>query len=272
MTASVVCFGDNCMDLYDAPIKRKFVGGNAVNTAVHCKKSGCNTSYVGSVGNDENGKLIIQKLNENGIDTKMVQQFNSETAWTKVSLTNGERVFEEEYLGPVDQYELTEEVLEYLFSHGVIHNTWQGGTEKWLKTFKNSQRVLVSLDYGERYPKEFLDNTIEYIDLAFFSISPDEYSIAKEYAKRIHQMGPRYVVITAGSYGAFFSEKDGEFIFYPAEKINVVDTLGAGDTFIGTFLGCFVSGKSYHECLQMATQAAAENCQLFGGFQNSEVL
>lgn len=271
MKASVVCFGDNCMDLYSVPASRRFVGGNAVNTAVHCRESGCETSYVGAVGKDENGALIINKLKEKNIDVSQVQYFETETAWTKVSLDGGERTFTEEYFGPAEEFQLTDAVLEYLSEHSIIHNTWQGGTKNWLPLFREKCGNLISLDFGERYSEDFLRSCIPYVDLAFFSMDPDHYEKAEEFAKSIHKMGPGYVVVTVGSRGACFSEKDGFFEFVPAEKIQVVDTLGAGDTFIGTFLGYFVRGTAYDKCLREATKAAAQNCMLFGGFKNSEV-
>ena len=45
-----LCIGDNCIDRYLPPMDQRFVGGNALNTAVHMKLAGCDVSYLGAVG------------------------------------------------------------------------------------------------------------------------------------------------------------------------------------------------------------------------------
>lgn len=272
MIPSIVCFGDNCIDQYDYPTKRQFVGGNALNTAVHAKEAGCKTSYVGSIGKDANGRAVLDKLRKKGIDVSHVQAFNAETAWTKVSLKGGERQFLEEYLGPQEQFQLTDEVLNYLFQHTIIHNTWQGGTEHKLPVFKSHGNSLLSMDFGERYPQEFLDTCIPYIDIAFFSMDPDKADRARNFAHSMHARGPKYVVVTMGRSGSIVLCNDDQFYFAPAKTIKVVDTLGAGDTYIGTLLAAFVAQKPVPECMELATAAAAKTCSFFSGFEGSEIL
>ncbi len=272
MTASVVCFGDNCVDRYDAPEKRQFAGGNAVNTAVHCRAAGCKTSYVGSVGRDAGGQAVLQKLREREIDVSQVQQFDAETAWTKVVLLDKERQFLEEYLGPKDSFRFTPQLFTYLSNHTVIHNTWQGGTEHQLARFQQAGGALVSMDFGERYSQEFLDLCIPHVNIAFFSMAPSQLEQAREFAPQMHQRGPDYVVVTVGKSGSVVSHRTQGVFFEPPYPVEVVDTLGAGDTYIGTFLAAFVQQQTIPACMKLATQAAAKNCSIFGGFAGSEIL
>jgi len=272
MAPSIVCFGDNCVDLYDSPRKRRFVGGNALNAAVHAKAAGCAVSYVGAVGRDDNGRAVLQKLTEKGIDARHVQVFDTETAWTKVAYHGTERVFAEEFLGPVSQFELTQEVLDYLFSHTLIHNTWQGGTEHNLPLFKREGKSLLSMDFGERYSREFLDLCIPFVDIAFFSTDTSSAPDAEAFARGMHPFGPDYVVVTMGKHGSVVSRKNGDTWFAPIAPAKVVDTLGAGDTYIGTFLAAFVRREPIPVCIRLATEAAARTCALFSGFPGSEIL
>jgi cytidine kinase len=61
--------------------------------------------------------------------------------------------------------------------------------------------------------------------------------------RRIHQMGPRYVIIKQGSHGSILSGPRGRFICpaYPLQK--VVDPTGAGDSFVGGMMGYLASAK-----------------------------
>jgi sugar/nucleoside kinase (ribokinase family) len=61
--------------------------------------------------------------------------------------------------------------------------------------------------------------------------------------KRIHRLGPKYVIIKQGSHGSILSGPRGLFICpaYPLPK--VVDPTGAGDSFVGGLMGCLAAAK-----------------------------
>ena len=99
--------GDNCVDLYPVQTK-KFVGGNGVNTAVAVQRNGIHCGYLGIVGNDEDGKLIIETLQKEKIDCQRLRQSEGKTAWTIVHLEDGERIFFEDCLEVQRNFELEE--------------------------------------------------------------------------------------------------------------------------------------------------------------------
>jgi sugar/nucleoside kinase (ribokinase family) len=61
--------------------------------------------------------------------------------------------------------------------------------------------------------------------------------------KKIHKMGPKYVVIKKGSHGSLLSGPQGFFICpaYPLHK--VIDPTGAGDSFVGGMMGYLATAK-----------------------------
>ena len=61
--------------------------------------------------------------------------------------------------------------------------------------------------------------------------------------KKLHKMGPNYVIVKLGSHGSVLSSPRGHFICpaYPLEK--VVDPTGAGDSFVGGLIGYLASSK-----------------------------
>lgn len=64
-----------------------------------------------------------------------------------------------------------------------------------------------------------------------------EYSIVAA-AKKIQTMGPKYLIIKRGEHGAFLFGAEGEVFYSPASVVeNVIDPTGAGDTFVGGFIG-----------------------------------
>jgi cytidine kinase len=61
--------------------------------------------------------------------------------------------------------------------------------------------------------------------------------------KKLHQLGPKYVIIKQGSHGSILSGPRGLFICpaYPLRK--VIDPTGAGDSFVGATMGYLASAK-----------------------------
>lgn len=61
--------------------------------------------------------------------------------------------------------------------------------------------------------------------------------------KKIHKMGPKYVIIKKGSHGSILSGPKGHFICPPYPLKNVVDPTGAGDSFVGGLIGYLAKAK-----------------------------
>jgi fructoselysine 6-kinase len=81
--------------------------------------------------------------------------------------------------------------------------------------------------------------------------------------KSVALLGPSWVLATRGGDGAMLS--DGEAVFsVAATPVEIVDTLGAGDTFIARVLVGLLRGERPQSLLQAAANAAARTCTYFG--------
>lgn len=87
--------------------------------------------------------------------------------------------------------------------------------------------------------------------------------------KKIHKLGPKYVIIKKGSHGAVLSGPNGFFIApaYPLRK--VVDPTGAGDSFVGGMIGYLASAKgdiekNLRRAIIHGTVTASFCCEGFG--------
>lgn len=269
MTLSAVCVGDNCVDYYLTPIDQRYIGGNAVNVAVYIKRAGVPSAYIGVVGDDFDGKLALEKLLEEGVDVSKVQIVPGQTATTHILLSNsGERQFVYEYFGPRPIQELDKYTLQFISRHKLVHNTMSGGTESYLPVFRQIPGLIISIDYGERSHSDFIDRSLPYVDLAFFSLNSDQRSLAEELARSKFSPGRRLVVVTLGKGGSL--AYDGNLYFQPAVPVKVVDTLGAGDAYIGTFLAYWLRGFDIPSCMENANLWAAEACTHLGGWSQSK--
>jgi fructoselysine 6-kinase len=102
--------------------------------------------------------------------------------------------------------------------------------------------------------------------LVFASGPDDAGGPVEPLARALIRAGARQVVVTCGSRGAFFSD-GGALVHTPATLVRVVDTCGAGDSFIAAFLTAFCWEKRpAEEALHKAAAAAAQTCLHVGGF------
>src|SRR5262249_28130422 len=88
-------------------------------------------------------------------------------------------------------------------------------------------------------------------------------------AKRIHQLGPKYVIIKKGEHGAFLSSPTGCFLAPAFPLAKVVDPTGAGDSFVGGMMGYLASAsgsiqENIRRAMIYATVIASCCCEGFG--------
>ncbi|MEM6280287.1 MAG: PfkB family carbohydrate kinase, partial [Verrucomicrobiota bacterium] len=78
--------------------------------------------------------------------------------------------------------------------------------------------------------------------------------------------GAPLVGITDGSEGSWFRTEGAEVFHQPAFPVeNLVDTTGCGDVFHGAFLSTVLSGRSWRDCAEFASAAAAISASALGG-------
>ena len=106
---------------------------------------------------------------------------------------------------------------------------------------------------------------LPHTDIAFFSDDTLEDEALREKILRVAAMGPKLVVATRGSRGSL--AWDG-VQFYTGGIVScpVVDTMGAGDSFIAGFLMAWLEGKPVPSCMQRGAEQAAFTIGYAGGW------
>ena len=121
----------------------------------------------------------------------------------------------------------------------------------------------VSFDFGSR-PAEYCAPLLPHVTLGVFSLDPGEE--AEGLLEGAIQSGCKVALATGGRAGAW-ALIDGRVHHAPAAvTTDVVDTLGAGDAFIGSFLVGYLRQDDPDAMLQQAALAAAEAVKVHGAF------
>lgn len=275
----IACVGDLCVDIYSNRDNLMLVGGNSILVAAAVRGSGMDSSFVGFVGEDEIGRVALQQLNDHGIDTSAVQIRPGKTAWTEVILENNDRIFQDEDLGVSKQFQLTDEAFSFIAGHDLIHFTaftnWPTApkeipdyytmVQQHTKRFQQTGLPL-SVDFSDTHDEVLFESIKGLVTIAILSRSELTEAACRELAQELHQTYDfPLVVITRGDQGSI--AYDGQdFYAQPCVKVEVVDPLGAGDSFAGSFLVAYLNKQPLPTCLQLAASYAAQVCTRFGGF------
>ncbi len=233
--------------------------GNSPNAAVAAARIGLKTSLLAVVGNDEEGKICLDTLNKNGIDTTYVNTDPSlPTNYHYVLWYGTDRTIlikHAEYartmptsLPPVGWIYLSSlgqntetfhhEIAEYVQNHPDTKLAFQPGTfqmslgtEKLADLYKNTDIFFCNKQEAERILK--LGDTD-----------------VKTLVEKLHALGPKMVVMTDGVNGLYAS--DGTSVYqlpaYP-DIAAPVERTGAGDSTSATITSMLAIGKTFEEAL-----------------------
>lgn len=259
----IIGVGDNVVDKY-IDLNMMFPGGNALNVAVLSHRYGANTAYIGCLGNDFAGKHILNSLEAEGIDVSHVKVLNGPTAYSRVTLVNGDRTFLKGDKGISSKIFLSEEDYEFIKQFDLIHTSVYSFIEELLPKLKQTGR-LISFDYSDCFEMTYIKNTATYVDFAFFSGSGRSEEELKAFQKSISTLGPKHVLVTRGAEGALLYE-NGKYYKQFIIPINVVDTMGAGDSFISRYLVGKLNNEKIEEILYNSALAASIVCKYNGAF------
>ena len=255
--------GDNTVDIYLTD-EMQYPGGNAVNVAVHARRSGAEASYLGCLGRDMLGDLVFESLASEGVDVSRVRRIEGPNPWSRIRHQNGDRIFIGSNPGVRDRYDLTADDLAFIITHDLVHTTVHSGLDAQIPAIRPFARVL-SYDYSEHWKRPGVAATMPQVDIAFLSGAPRSEGECISLARWCAAQGPHMVVVTRGRNGALVLE-DGTLTTAPAHAVTVIDTLGAGDGFIAGFLVAFGSGLPVAERLDRGLRMAASVCGSKGGF------
>lgn len=259
--AVLATVGDCCIDEY-VDLGVRAVGGNAVNVAALWAQAGRTVSYLGATGPDPDGELVRQRLDGAGVDVSGAITLPGNTGVTRISLIDGERHLDED-LGVAVDYAPTAGDLAALAGTRFAHCATLTDFRAVVRDLA-ALGVRVSYDFSTRHELEDLTG----IEVAFFSWETEPDDDARAVLHRARAAGAEVAVVTCGRHGslALAGGADAQPEFVPARAIEPIDSCGAGDSYIATFLSAHLDGHPLRDCMSVATRAAAETCLRVGAW------
>lgn len=264
------------------------LGSSTAIFAANLSSLGSKVGFLGKIGNDTFGDLVKESLSEKGIDTSLVIEEDELTTGATVVLAVGEDRANITYPGAMDHLTINDISDESLLQAKHIHFSSffiQSGIRKDVPSlFKRAKKLGLTTSLDTQWdPLEKWDfdykNILPFVDV-FLPNEAEILGIAgavniKDAVKKLAPYG-KNIVIKRGSKGALLWSENGEEIEMPAFiNTEVVDTIGAGDSFDAGFVHMFVKGEPVEKCLSFGNLAGAISTTAAGGtaaFKSKELI
>ena len=271
----VLGFGDNVVDKYEHT-KIMYPGGNCVNFAVYAHQCGAKSAYMGYFGTDKEAEHVISTLKNIGIEMYKCKQIEGENGCARATIKDGDRVFlgsNEGGVRGINRYILDMFDIEYIKTFDLVHSGNYSFTESELHKIKEAG-VPVSFDFSDDSTPQYISDVAPNVDFAFMSCGDMDENSVKERIETTISYGCKLVVATRGSKGSI-AYNGKEFFYQPAFHVDAVDTMGAGDSLITSFMvgyigrkkqGDITESKIIKESLSDAAKFAANSCLADGSF------
>ena len=243
-------------------------GGKGANQAVAAAKLGANVLMISAIGNDLFGKGALDNFKNNNIDTKNIFTVEGATGEATIIVeasgqnrillfkgANGKLTPDLLKNAHDDLKNCALIVLQLEIPLETVYAAIDFANQNKIPVLLNPAPAIKNLSVEMACKCDFIvPNETELGILTDLPVnSRDEIKIAANF---LLNKGLKNVIVTMGSQGALWLDKNGREEFIPAKKVKSVDSTGAGDAFIGCFADNFVKTADILASIRRASQYA----------------
>ncbi|VDN47794.1 Ribokinase [Petrocella atlantisensis] len=243
-------------------------GGKGSNQAVQCAKLGVPTIILGKVGNDNFGEILVKNLSRYGVATQYIEKSSCATGVGIVHVLNDGSVYATIVAGAnydfgqddlikikevIDKSQML--ILQMEIPIPIIEATIKMAHEKGVYIILNAAPAkTISVDV-----LGLVDCLVVNESEATFYAGEriDDVTTAINHYKRLKDLVKGIVIITLGENGSILCSDDGYQVIPVTSVSNVIETTGAGDSYIGTFAYAKYQGYTDEQACILASKAAA---------------
>ena len=299
VSKKILVIGDVMLDNYyfgeskrispEAPVPillekyNKIVLGGAANVAINIKKANQKVSILSVVGNDNNGIILKQKLEENGINSDMLLTDSSLKTTVKTRFVGPNNFqmfrFDTETSRPISAK--TSEILLTVLEKNIVNYDVIviSDYNKGLLTVNNLQEIIkIANNYNiktlidikepkyEKYKDAFLikPNINELHEITGLPVST-EREILNAAKALLKNSNAKYVLVTMGKDGMLLVSESSNTKFACLSR-EVADVTGAGDTVISYLAVGMANNLLLEEAIQISNLAAGVEVSKFGTY------
>lgn len=248
-------------------------GGSAANTIVGIARLGIKSAYIGKIGDDAEGRILLEDLKREGVETRAVikAEGRSGTAIILVDDEGNRAILVDPGVNDTIQYEEID--LDFAKKFKLLHLT-SFICKNGFQSLESQKKIVeefefVSFDPGMPYAERGIKDMLPILRRTTIFL-PNRLEIEKMFgmdfkssAEKCLELGVEIVAVKLGSEGCWIKTRTKEISVNPF-RVAVVDTTGAGDAFNAGFLYAYLKGKSVEECGKIGNYLASQCIQQVG--------
>ncbi len=271
MQNKVITIGEILWDVFP---EGKKAGGSSMNVALNLHKQGIESRFISAIGKDENGKELVSFLAANHFGTDLIQ-INDElpTSTVVVQLDeNHQATYTIKQPVAWDDIKITaQNITAVKQADALVYCSLTCREEKSkatiLRLLENAKTKIFDINLrAPFYSKELIGELLAKADI--LKINEDELVWVKESfgltgnteEQLLKQLSFQFkieiICLTLGDKGACVLN-DGKLFKHAGYRVQVVDTVGAGDAFLATFIACYLQGYPMESTLDNACKVGA---------------
>jgi len=249
-------------------------GGKGCNQAIAISRLGGKVNFISKLGNDEYGKLAVNKLKKDNIDISNIiisNKHKTGVAGIHVDRNTGKNAITV-VRGAPSSLTIDEIDTKLIKQSKIFLTQLEIPIEVTLHCLKAAKEYglinILNPAPACKLTNDFF-NLVDYFtpnetEAEFYTgVKIKDENDAKASAKKLLGMGIKKVIITLGEKGLFYSDGEEE-IYLKASSDKAIDTTGAGDAFNGGFSFALLKGKKIRECLEIANKVAGYSTTKLG--------
>jgi ribokinase len=244
------------------------LGGKGANQAVMAARLGAKVTFLSAVGDDEFGRLAVETFRDLGIDTSFIRRLTDQPTGTAAILVDAHAenaivvvpganaaLSVEEVRAARDIIASADIVVAQLETPiDSVREAFRLAREAGVRTLLNPAPIVANLHDLLTLTDICIPNETEMAALT--QMPADTVEELRASALQLSQSGPRSVIVTRGSQGAFVLE-DGRSHIIPAVAVQAVDPTAAGDAFVGAVAVFLATGQAMLNAVRQACVVAA---------------
>jgi ribokinase len=225
-------------------------GGKGLNQAVACARMGARTAFIGCVGDDSAGTMLRELLNSEGIDTSQLITVDAPTGRAFITVdSSGENTIvivagANAYVGKtaitISKSKVILAQLEIPIS--VVMDVFARARKDGTTTVLN--------------PAPAVELSHQLLSLCDIAVPNETESAALGGAHALLHAGVSTVITTMGDHGAEITDTTSTTPIAPY-KVEAIDTVGAGDAFVGALCAEIARGATIRDAARVASIAGA---------------
>lgn len=256
-------------------------GGQGNHVAAWIASTGGESTLIGCVGHDVYGKFLTEEAHKQGVQLAVKQDYELETGKIMILVDkhNGERsMFNDRGANKklsIEQVQEAEPIIQhstilYISGYTLFDPHTRKAVEK-AKDIASQHNIRIAIDPSSTYyldhHHDYVNEFIRGVDFLFPNYEEGVLLTGKQRPEEIMRKLKVFVknpVLTLGRDGCMVFHED-HLLHIKGHTVKAIDTTGAGDSFIGTFLHHFEKTRNLKEASQLANQQAALTVQTIGG-------